>query len=120
MDLLTKQNGTTLLESLVIILLLGILLNITASFFNMILNNNNMLKTEALQLAQQEIERTISQFSEHDTIYLNESGNLKVRRIVFKNENKNLSFQYLYNVEVSVSKSKNDSLIILLKTIYNK
>ena len=113
MDILKKENGTTILESLVVILLLGILITMTASFFSTIFNNKNMLKAEALMLAQQEISRTISEVSEQDTLYVNEKGNLKVHRIVYKEDKLN-------KIEVLVSKVSTDSIIISFKAIYSK
>jgi Tfp pilus assembly protein PilV len=113
MDLLKKENGTTILETLVVILLLGILVTLTAGFFTTIFNNKNMLKGDALQLAQQEISRTISETSEQDTSYSNGTGNLRVRRLVYKEEG-------LYKVEVLVSRASTDSLIISLKANYKK
>lgn len=113
MDLLKEENGTTILESLVVILLLGILITLTAGFFTTVFNNKNMLKGEALLIAQQEISRTISEVSERDTSYTNETGNLSVRRIVYKDTE-------LCKVEVLVSKASTDSLIISLKANYNR
>ena len=113
MDLLREENGTTILESLVVILLLGILITLTAGFFTTVFNNKNMLKGEALLLAQQEISRTISEASQRDTSYTNETGNLIVRRIVYKEDE-------LCRIEVLVSRVSTDSLIISLKADYKK
>lgn len=107
------NNGTTIIESLVVILLLGILVTLTTSFFTEIFNNQKMLRGEALQLANQEVERTLSQQSVKDTSYLNENGNLKVIRIV-NNENE------YYIIAVSVYRRGVDSAIVLLETNYIK
>ncbi len=113
MDLLKKENGTTIIESLVVILLLGILVTVTAVFFNSLFLNHNMLKSDALHLAQQEVDRTLSQHAEKDTSYLNSTGNLNVRRIVIQNENH-------FDIHVVVSLTRNDSTIIDLNAIYSK
>lgn len=113
MDLLKEETGTTILESLVVILLLGILVTLTASFFSIIFNNKNMLKGDALLLAQQEIERTLSEKSDHDTTYFSEYGNMEVKRLIRKEENK-------YLVDVIVSKARNDSALVQLNAIYTK
>jgi type II secretory pathway pseudopilin PulG len=113
MDLLIEENGTTILETLVVILLLGILVTLTAGFFTTIFNNKNMLKGEALQLAQQEINRVLSEKSENDTTYKNKTENLKVQRIITKDEKLNY-------VEVMISKSSTDSLLLLLKASYKR
>lgn len=113
MDLLKEENGTTILETLVVILLLGILVTLTASFFTTIFNNKNMLKGDALQLAQQEINRVLSEKSENDTTYNNETENLKVQRIITKDVDLN-------SVDVMISKSSTDSLLLLLKASYKK
>ena len=113
MDSLKEENGTTILETLVVILLLGILVTLTAGFFTTIFNNKNMLKGEALQLAQQEINRVLSEKIENDTTYNNETENLKVQRIITKDVELN-------SVEVMISKSSTDSLLLLLKACYKR
>lgn len=113
MDLLNKENGTTIIESLVVILLLGIIVTITALFFNNLLNNYNMLRTDALHLARQEMNKALSQFTETDTTYLNSAGNLEVRRIVTNNDDH-------YGLQVIVVRSRTDITIITLNAIYSK
>ena len=111
MDLLKEEHGTTILETLVVILLLGILVTLTSSFYSGIFNNKNMLKADALQLAKQEIARVLNEKIEYDTIYYNESKNLKIERNIYKDK-------ILNNAQVSISKSSNDSLILVLNTNY--
>lgn len=113
MDILKKENGTTILESLVVILLLGILITLTAGFFTTLFNNKNMLKSEALLLAQQEISRVTTEKSENDTTYTNVTENLKVQRFIYKEE-------ALNRVEVMISKTSSDSIILSLKVSYQK
>lgn len=113
MDLLKKENGTTIIESLVVILLLGILVTLTAMIFISLLLNPNMLRSDALRLAHHEIDKTIAQQAEQDTTYTNEQGNLKVHRFVSRTEN-------VYQVEVAVSKNSSDSTLILLKAAYSR
>ena len=113
MDLLRDEKGTTILETLVVILLLGILVTLTAGFFRTIFNNKYMLKGDALQLAQQEINRVLSEKSENDTTYTNETENLKVQRIITEDVDLN-------SVEVMISKSSTDSPLLLLKASYKK
>lgn len=113
MDLLKEENGTTILETLVVILLLGILVTLTAGFFTTIFNNKNMLKGDALQLAQQEINRVLSEKSENDTTYTNEIENLKVQRNITKDEKLNF-------VEVMISIASTDSPLLVLKASYKR
>ena len=107
------NDGTTIIESLVVILLLGILVTLTASFFTEIFNNKQMLRGEALELANQEMERTLSQQSVNDTSYFNEKGNLRVIREV--NEENDY-----YIAEIAVCRSGTDSVLIILATNYIK
>jgi len=109
MDLLKEEKGTTIL----VILLLGILTTLTVSFFSTIFNNKNMLKGRALQLAQQEISKSISEGSEHDTSYTKDMGNLLVRRIIYHEE-------YIEKVEVQVGRNGIEDPIISLKANYIK
>lgn len=111
MDLLKEEKGTTILETLVVILLLGILVTLTTAFYSNIFSNKNMLKADALQLANQEISKVLSERCISDTIYFNEKKNLKVERNIYQSE-------LLNAVKVSISKSSNDSLILVLTTIY--
>lgn len=107
------NNGTTIIESLVVILLLGILLTLTASFFTEIFNNQKMLRGEALQLANQEVERTLSQQSVNDTSYVNEKGNLKVIRKVN-------DVNGFFIAAISVCRRGTDSAMVTLNTNYSK
>jgi type II secretory pathway pseudopilin PulG len=113
MDLLKEEHGTTILETLVVILLLGILVTLTASFFTTIFRNKNMLKAEALQMAQQEINRVLSEKCENDTTYNNLTENLKIHRMIIKEEK-------LSRVEVIISIASSDSLILMLSASYRK
>ena len=111
MDFLKREQGTTILETLVVIIILGILVTLTAAFYSNIFSNRNMLRTDALGLAKQEISRVLSERCISDTFYYNEKKNLKVERNIYQNE-------LLNAVKVSISKSINDSLILVLTTNY--
>lgn len=113
MDLLKEEYGTTIIESLVVILLLGILVTLTASFFSAIYYDKNMLKGQALQLANQEISLVLNNHSENDSIYTNDTGNLQVHRIIRREEKLNM-------VEVQVIKTRTDSIIVSLEASYLK
>lgn len=111
MDLLKEEQGTTILETLVVILLLGILVTITTAFYSNIFSNKNMLKADALQLAKQEISKVLSERCISDTIYYNDKKNLKVQRNISQND-------LINSVQVTVSKSNPDSVVIGLNAIY--
>ena len=111
MDLLKEEKGTTILETLVVILLLGILVKITTAFYSNIISNRNMLKTDALWLAKQEISRVLNEKPGNDTTYYNASKNLRVERNIYQND-------LLNTIKVSISRTGNDSLILVLTTKY--
>ena len=81
MDKLIDQNGFTILETLVGILLLGLIITFFAMFFNQVFANPKLLlRKEAMVLANQEIERCINYKPKSDTTYFNNNGNLKIYR----------------------------------------
>ncbi len=81
MDKLKSQYGYVLMESLVGIILLGLVITFFVMFFNQIfLNSRILLRSDALVLANQEIERCINFREITDTSYFNPQGNLKVLR----------------------------------------
>lgn len=113
MDILKKENGSTIIEALVTIVLIGILVILTAGFVNMLLTNSTLVKQEALSLAYQEMDRTLSQVTLNDTIYRNEKGNMSVRRIITEDENG-------LKAEVMVNRISADTLIFSIKANYNR
>ncbi len=113
MDLLKNENGSTILEALVVIILIGILSVLTMTFFNVILNTSLRTKQEAQTLAYQELNRTISQAARSDSIYLNHKGNLIISRNITEEE------RYI-KAEIEIKKSSSDSTIILVRSKYLK
>lgn len=81
MDKMKSESGFTILESLVGILILGIMLILFAVFFNQIFNNPKLLhRSEAFILAKQEIEKCKNKRLTKDTLYFNEKENLSIVR----------------------------------------
>ncbi|QQS36966.1 MAG: type II secretion system protein [Ignavibacteriales bacterium] len=113
MDLLNNENGSTILEALVVIVLIGILAVMTTSIFNIVLNNPVSIKQEALNFAYQEMNRVISQSAMTDSVYTNDKGNMIVQRNITELDSNLI-------VEISVKKSYSDSTIVSLKSVYKK
>lgn len=83
MDKLKGQEGYTLVESLVGIIILGLVITFFAMFFNQIFGNPRiLLKGEALIMASQELDRCLDIKAITDTSYFNRQGNLKIKRKV--------------------------------------
>lgn len=113
MVLLERENGSSIIESLVVILLLGILVLFTSLFFNRLFNNYNLVRYEALQIAQLEIVKCIDQSAVNDTFYVSELSKFKISRIVLNDSN-------VTRVEVIISRIHDGNQIISLKTVYPK
>ncbi|MFC2094555.1 Tfp pilus assembly protein FimT/FimU [Bacteroidota bacterium] len=114
MHLLDTKDGFTIVETLVVIMILGLLVTLTSVFFSQIFNNpKKMLQGEAFSLARNEIDYCIRFKPESDTLYKNDVGNLSVRRKVNGNENN-------FNTSVYVDFNKNKSRLIELKVNYIK
>jgi prepilin-type N-terminal cleavage/methylation domain-containing protein len=112
--LLDNKDGFTIVETLVVITILGLLVTLTSVFFTQIFNNpKKMLQGDAFSLARNEIDYCIRFKPESDTLYKNDIGNLSVKRKVTGNENN-------FNTSVSVDFIKNKSRLIELKVKYIK
>jgi len=87
MDKLKDQSGYTIMETLVSILLIGIIITLFAMFFNQVFSNPKLLlRSEALNLANQEVERSINTKSTTDTSYTNNQANLRIERKIESEE----------------------------------
>lgn len=83
MDLLRREDGFSLIESLIVILLLGLLVTFTAAFFNDLFNRPGVfLKSEALNLASREINYCINNKLTDDTLYNANKDKLQIKRSV--------------------------------------
>lgn len=108
------ENGFTLIETLVSLLILGILVTLTMIMLNKIYANPKiLLGREALRLAEAELTYCVNNTSLNDTIYTNERQNLKVKRKI-TDEGK------LAKVEIAVVMNGNNKEILRLETKYVK
>lgn len=81
MDTLKKEDGFTIIESLVGIILLSLFVGLSAMVINGIYSRPQILmKGEASTLASQEIDYSLKMKPAGDTVYENGSGNMVVRR----------------------------------------
>jgi len=114
MDKLKNEYGYTLLETLVGIIILGLVIAFFAMFFNQVFANSRIfLIGDATILAKQEIERCINFRIKTDTSYFNNKGNLQVLRdIKFDGE--------LNNAVVTVSSDSGRNEILFLSVMYSQ
>lgn len=111
-----KQDGFSIIESLVGITILGILVTISVQLFTGIYKIPELLlKREALHLAAQELNRTISNAEFIDTTYKNMNENLVINKRVSQT---NMSNLVLVKVSVQFNRSKEE--ILLLSTYIKK
>lgn len=114
MDKLKNQNGYTLIETLVSIIILGLAIGFFAVFFKQIYANSKiLLKSDAIVLANHEIERCINFKIVSDTNYFNSLGNLMVSRKIE-------SLGKLNNALVSIASDSGKKEIITLSAVYIK
>lgn len=110
-----KRNnnaGFSMLETLVSILILGMLITFSIMFFNRIYSNPKiLLRKESLQLADTELTNCINANIKTDTLYNNSRGNLEVKRETTVSD-------YLVSVNVYVYLSGTGEEIIHLHTAY--
>ena len=112
MDKLNSQDGYTITETLVGIILLGITITLFSFFFNQVFRNPKiLLRSEALYLADQEIEFSINHRITRDTSYINEKGNLLAERIIAKTNGLN-------KATISVLSKTNKQNILSLSVLY--
>lgn len=108
--ILSNQEGFSIIESLVSITILGILIAISVRLFDEIYKAPEiLLQREALQLADQELSRTISGNYLNDTTYTNTQQNLIIKKIIKETELENLR-----EIEVQVLfRTTNKKLLIM-------
>ncbi|KAF0140067.1 MAG: hypothetical protein FD122_2702 [Stygiobacter sp.] len=108
MGILKNQSGYSLVETLACISLLGIILFISTSIYLRLFNNPQIiLRSEALFLANKEIEAAIHTKAFRDTTYTSENTNLLIERLV-------TSVDQCVRIEVSVKHVHTQKEIIKL------
>ncbi|HEX2982196.1 MAG TPA: type II secretion system protein [Ignavibacteriales bacterium] len=96
MKIISRNEGYTIIEALVGIVILGLILVFTVSVFNRLFANPQLLlKGEALYLADQEIKHVINDKDFETLEYESAGRNMLVRRTVSEGAK-------LYEVQVSV------------------
>lgn len=111
MDILKTEHGFSIIETLVAIIILGLLAVFITSFFNQMLRNPQLvLRTKAIYLAEQEINYCINRKAFNDTSYINNEFNLLILRQVITYENN-------FKINVSVKKNSLDNLVSLSRII---
>lgn len=114
MDQLKSDKGYIIIETLVGIIILGLVITFFAMFFNQIFGNSKiLLKGDALILAKQEIERCIVVKATSDTSYFNIRGNLKIMRRIQIVEN-------LSKADVVVASDSGRNEILSLSVMYTQ
>ena len=112
MDLLKKQDGTTILETLIGILILGIIVTISFALLIKVFGNQKLMnEQEAYQLANETISNSINTYSITDTSFNNNKGNLLVERKVLSED-----MVHKITVKVYSAFSKNE-IVSLTATI---
>jgi len=112
MDLLKNENGATMIETLVGIILLGIIITVSFSLLIKIYSNPNLIhKHEALLLASQEITNCLNNKILVDTSYTNINKNLTVTRKIRVDEN-------IYTAVVKVTPARSELEIVVLSAGY--
>ena len=114
MDLLKSEKGATIIETLVAIILLGLIITISFTIFVRLYGNKTLLyKQEAFQLANQEIINCMNTKIVSDTTYTNKNGNLLIERKINKQSE-------IYKVIINVNASSDNKNIVTLITTYVK
>ena len=109
---MNNQSGFSLIETLVSMVILGLLVTFTIMFFNNIYSNPKLLlRSEALLLADVEISKCMNFKLASDTSYINLNGNLEVIRNVIREER-------LLKVAITVRAKSNKKEILKLETSY--
>ncbi len=84
MKVIRGKNGFSIIEALVSIVLLGLLLSLTASFFTSLFDKPELLlKDEALLMAESSMNKSVRQSLFSDSLYYNEKKTLEVSRKVY-------------------------------------
>lgn len=98
---ISRKSGFTIIETLVAIILLGLVSTMGIMVFNQLWGNKAiMLKKEAFLYASQEIDRCIDERLVSDTVYYSNSRTLKVNRKIEPEGNLN-------KIIVNIQDSKN-------------
>ena len=85
MGILKQEDGVTIIESLVSIVILGVIVMMTVFVIKGLFTHPRaLLKGEACQLASQEIDYSLKYKPVNDTSYKNAKGNLLLNRQVSK------------------------------------
>jgi len=112
MDILNQDSGFSIIETLVTILIVGILIIIVSIFMETIFSNPRLfLKSKALYLGQEEINYVINHSAYTDTSYFNNKANLFVNRQITE-------LDKVYKINVSVMKA--DEEILTLSRVQSK
>jgi len=114
MDLLIDDSGSTLIETLIGILILGIVATVTFSIYMQVYTSPTLLyKTEALSIANQEVTNCICNKVTSDTSYYNLNNNLIITRKV-------TVLNRIYRVEVDVAHPKKEGAILTMSGFFVK
>ncbi|MFH0736291.1 MAG: hypothetical protein V1773_17020 [bacterium] len=114
MDLLKNEDGTTLIEALTSMVVLGVMVGITTMFISSIYEKPALfLKREALSMASSEINNSKNNKATTDTSYLNFSGNMKLKREIEIDDN-------IVVISVDVTEEKTEKSLVKLSTKYIK
>ncbi|MBZ0181138.1 MAG: hypothetical protein K8F60_01650 [Melioribacteraceae bacterium] len=110
------SNGFSIFETLVSIFILGTITLLTISYFNnILLESNSLLKTDAIRLANNEMNYCLANRPITDTTYTNENNNLIILRKVTKRNLNNF-----YRVTVNVVFKQNNKEIVKVEAEYYK
>ncbi|MGD8782586.1 MAG: hypothetical protein PVH88_26965 [Ignavibacteria bacterium] len=114
MDILAEDRGSTIIETLVGIIILGIIITLSFSLYMKIYTNTSILyKSEAITLANQEIFNCIRNKITTDTLYNNINKNLTITRKITVQNN-------VHTVIVKVSHSLKEEEILSLTGVFIK
>ena len=112
MDLLKKENGETLIEVMVAIVIIGLITGFTLIFFTNIFENPRLLKKDdALFYANQEINYAVKNRQTRDTVYFSPDSSMLIERKIVKDKN-------IYNINVNVKLKNSDKFLVELKSKY--
>lgn len=112
MDQLNNENGFTLIEILVSMVILGILVTLTVLFINTFFSNPvTLFRAEALNVAKVEINYACEFKRDNDSSYTAGNGNLLVERKIMIEEK-------VTEVFVSVIHKPTEKLLVELNKIY--
>lgn len=114
MDILKNEKGTTLIEALTSMVVLGLIAGITTLFISSIYEKPALfLKREALSMAKSEINNSKNSRTETDTAYSNFGGNLTLKRDVVISDN-------IVSVTIEVYQTNTKNSLIKLFTKFIK